>query len=347
MGKKIRVILVDDSAVVRRQLQSILATEHDIEIHSTAIHGRMALDMIEQSRPDVVVLDVEMPIMGGIETLKMIRKQASYLPVIMYSSLTSHGAVVTLEALALGADDYATKPTHLGGGEDATSQVRAGLLPKIRACARVKRRGSQLSAMMPTLAKNRRGQRVDLLAIGASTGGPNAIVSLLQSITRPLPVPVVIVQHMPPVFTQIFAERLSSQTMHRVREGVSGELLKAGDIWIAPGDYHMEVQRGSGGVVLALNQKEKIRFCRPAVDPLFRSLSEIYGANLLAVILTGMGNDGLQGCTDIRAVGGQSIVQDEASSVVWGMPGVVAKAGLAEQILPLSQLGAEILRRLP
>jgi len=340
----IRVLVVDDSVVVRRQLETILSAELGIVVLCSASSGSKAMDTIQQQHPDIVILDVEMPCMNGLEVLKLIRRQTTYLPVIMYSSQTKHGASTTLEAMALGADDYALKPAGISDRQQIVEHVRSLLLPKIRMLARPSQREANIER--PQLAASRFGQLVDIVAIGASTGGPNAITQLLKEIKHPLPVPLLIVQHMPPIFTHMFAERLHAQTVHNVREGISGHLLHAGDVWIAPGDYHMELMQSAAGIALRTHQGPAENCSRPAVDPLFRSIAKLYGSRVLTVMLTGMGRDGLVGCQSVSQAGGQIIVQDQASSTVWGMPGVVAKAGLAERILPLDQLAEEIMRRI-
>jgi len=340
----IRVLIVDDAIVVRLQLKKMLNQAPGIEVAGTAANGRVALDMIPQAKPDVVILDVEMPVMSGLETLAEIRKRERYLPVIMFSAHTVRGAVTTLEALGMGADDYATKPTS-SDPETIGVQVNDALIPKIRIFAYRSHRKTA-PKKRPNLARSRIGQRVDVLTIAASTGGPNALTALLNSMDMDLPVPVLVVQHMPPVFTRLFAERLNTNTRHNVRECVHGAALEPGHVWLAPGGYHMEVAHEEEGYRLRTHQRKKENQCRPAADPLFRSVARVYGAHALAVVLTGMGHDGLDGCKHVQAGGGQVIVQDEASSVIWSMPGSVAEAGLAEAVLPLSGLGAEIKRRL-
>jgi len=340
----IRVLVVDDSVVVRRQLETILSAEKGIVVLSSASGGCKAMEAIQQQRPDIVILDIEMPCLNGLEVLKLIRRQTTYLPVIMYSSQTEHGASTTLEAMALGADDYALKPAGISDRQKIAEHVRSLLLPKIRMLARPSQR--EASKDDPQLAACRFGQSVDIVAIGASTGGPNAISQLLKEIPRPLPVPLLIVQHMPPIFTHMFAERLRAQTVHNVREAISGHLLHAGDVWIAPGDYHMDLMQRTAGIALHTHQGSAENCSRPAVDPLFRSIAKRYGSRVLTVMLTGMGRDGLVGCQSISQAGGQIVVQDQASSTVWGMPGVIAKAGLAEKILPLDELAEEMMRRI-
>jgi two-component system chemotaxis response regulator CheB len=347
----IRILIVDDSAVVRKVLCDGLAPDVALEVVGTASNGRIALARIPQLNPDLVTLDVEMPQMNGLETLAEIRKTYPRLPVIMFSTMTERGAATTLDALALGASDYVTKPGNTGSLEVTLAQIREQLIPKIKALCEA-RPGTQRAPISPAPSPRSVGAqparelpRIDLLAIGTSTGGPNALAELMPAIPGNFPVPIVIVQHMPPMFTRLLASRLNGHSELTIREGVPGEILRPGEAWIAPGDYHMTVERRGTSVQLALNQDPPENSCRPAVDPMFRSVAKVYGANVLAAVLTGMGCDGVQGARHIRERGGQILVQDEASSVVWGMPGQVAAAGLADAVHPLKSMVQEILRR--
>jgi two-component system chemotaxis response regulator CheB len=347
----IRILIVDDSSVVRKVLCDGLAPDVALEVVGTASNGRIALARISQLNPDLVTLDVEMPEMNGLETLAEIRKSYPKLPVIMFSTLTERGAATTLDALALGASDYVTKPGNTGSLEVTLAQIREQLIPKIKALCEV-RPGAQRLPISPAPSPRsvgaqpaREPTRIDLLAIGTSTGGPNALAELMPAIPGNFPVPIVIVQHMPPMFTRLLASRLNGRSELTIREAVPGEILKPGEAWIAPGDYHMTVERRGTSVQLCLNQGPPENSCRPAVDPMFRSVAKVFGANVLAAVLTGMGCDGVQGARHIRERGGQILVQDEASSVVWGMPGQVAAAGLADAMYPLGSMVQEILRR--
>ena len=348
MGK-IRVLVVDDSVVVRRVVTDALAGDPDVIVAATAPNGRIALAKIPQITPDLITLDIEMPDMDGLTALAAIRKDYPRLPVIMFSTLTRRGAVSTLDALAAGATDYVTKPTALAGSS-ALAFVRAELLPRIKAlCVRAlvpaARPAATPASHLPRLAPAGEPGSVDVLAIGVSTGGPNALADLLPTLPADFPVPVVIVQHMPPMFTRLLAERLDARSPLRVLEAAPGEVVEPGTIWIAPGDFHMVVQRDGTRVRLATHQGPAENSCRPSVDVLFRSVADIYGAGTLGVVLTGMGQDGLLGAERIREHGGRLLVQDEATSVVWGMPGFVANAGLADAVLPLETLGPAIVRR--
>ncbi|QDU21972.1 chemotaxis-specific protein-glutamate methyltransferase CheB [Urbifossiella limnaea] len=336
----IRVLIVDDSAVFRRAVAGELSADPTLEVVGTAANGRIALAKLAQVVPDLVVLDVEMPELDGLATLREIRKTYPKLPVIMFSAVTERGAAATLDALALGATDYFPKPA--GGGLDASLRViREELIPEIKAlCTRP-------AALPPTphVGPVPVSGRVDVVAVAASTGGPNALADLFAGLPVDFPVPVVIAQHMPPMFTRQLAERLSARFAVRVEEGRAGAALAPGHAWIAPGDYHLVLARDAAGVRVVLNQEPPENSCRPAADVMFRSVAKAYGPAALGVVLTGMGQDGLRGSEAIRAAGGRVIVQDEATSVVWGMPGAVARAGLADRVLPLAQLAPEVVRR--
>jgi two-component system chemotaxis response regulator CheB len=352
--RPIRVLVVDDAVVFRRLVADELARDPELEVVGTAANGRLALSKLPQVNPDVVILDIEMPELDGLATLAELRKTYRRLPVIMFSSLTERGAEATLDALSLGATDYFTKPTSVGGLEAALEVIRQQLIPKIKAvCARAQARPPEKPGILQARAgvaatpPDRLAPRseIQVLALGASTGGPTALAELLGQLPADFPVPIVMVQHMPPVFTRLLAERLTARAPFRVQEGTSGAVLQAGQAWLAPGDFHMMVIRDGLQVRLLVHQDAPENSCRPALDVLLRSVAKTFGPNSLTVILTGMGHDGLRGCELLRDAGGQILVQDEASSVVWGMPGYIAKAGLADKILPLALLGDEIVRR--
>jgi two-component system chemotaxis response regulator CheB len=410
---KVRVLVVDDSMVMRRVVSDVLAGEADLEVQPPAAGGALALARLDAGPIDVVVLDVEMPEMSGLDVLAELRRRRPAPVVIMFSASTQKAAATTLEALALGASDYVTKPST-GSAAESVELIRTQLVPKIRALGR--RAQARLSSGTPspvasgtsgttsgapspspalparsTRAESRdpwptnapvqgstatpsaslsraagirtpsavvarrtpsgnftpvaSGRPVEVLAIGASTGGPNALGVLLKELPANLPVPIVIVQHMPPLFTKMLAERLTATTPIPVDEAAYGQPLVAGRAYLAPGDQHLIVQRQGVQVVALLNRDPPENSCRPAVDVLFRSVAAVYGGAVLGVILTGMGQDGLLGCQALRGAGAQILAQDEASSVVWGMPGFVARAGLADAVRPLADLPAEILRR--
>jgi two-component system chemotaxis response regulator CheB len=353
--RRIRVLIADDAVVVRRMLGDILAGDAALEVAGAAANGRIALAKIPQVNPDVVILDVEMPEMDGLETLKALRRTHPFLPVIMFSTLTQRGAAATFDALSLGANDYVTKPANVGSAHRAIEQIRGELIPKIKMFGAKAARLEFPAALRPSpvaipvaqhlAAPFRHAGKVEVVAIGVSTGGPNALTELIPAFSSDFPVPIVIVQHMPAIFTKLLAERLGARANIRVEEGAPGQAVQAGHAFIAPGNYHMVVQRHDGTVRIETNQDSAENSCRPAVDVLFRSVAETYGAGALGVVMTGMGQDGLRGSQRIREAGGQVFVQDEATSVVWGMPGFVAKAGLADKVLPLHELGSEIVRR--
>jgi two-component system chemotaxis response regulator CheB len=339
----LRVLIVDDSAVLRRLLGEALASDPEIEVAGTAGNGSVALTRISEVKPDLITLDVEMPGMNGLETITEIRKLYPKLPVIMFSSFTERGAAATLDALARGANDYVTKPTSASNGEGARARVREELIPKIKSLCAAREKFPRL--LPAVVAPTRAPGRIDIVAIGTSTGGPNALAELVPQFPADFPVPVVIVQHMPPLFTRLLADRLNSHSRLKVQEGQEGKKVESGQVWIAPGDRHMTVARKGGDVVLALKQDPPENSCRPAVDVLFRSVAHAYGGNALAVVLTGMGADGTVGARVIRDAGGEVIVQDEASSAVWGMPGSVVAASLADRICPLTNIVPEVVRR--
>ena len=343
-----RVLLVDDSAVARRFLRSALESDSSVEVVGTAADGRIALAKIRQLNPDLVILDVEMPEMDGLDTLREIRAAWPKLPVIMFSSHTERGGLITLDALALGASDYVTKPFGADSGENRKLILDA-LVPKILGLVPFTTAGQQAlrpvpAAVAPATLHPRPKGRIDIVAIGVSTGGPNALRELVPALPADLPVPVVIVQHMPPMFTRLMSERLDDVSQLHVAEASHDDRVVAGSVLIAPGGRHMAVSPGEDPRV-ELSDGPPENSCRPSVDPLLRSVASRYGAHSLAVILTGMGRDGLAGCRAIRSAGAPVIVQDEASSVVWGMPGFVVREGLADEVVPLEAMAEDIAAR--
>ena len=350
--RRIRVLVVDDAVVVRKILSDILAADPDIEVVGTAASGTIALQKLPQLTPDVVTLDVEMPGLTGIETVREIRKRYPMLPVIMFSTLTERGAAATIDALAAGATDYVTKPANVGSVAAGMQAVRESIIPRIkslcgRACG-IEPSGVTSRPERPAAPRLPRPatSRIDVLAIGTSTGGPNALNAVLPHLPADLPVPVVIVQHMPAVFTKLLADRLSARCPFPVVEATHGELISPGRVWIAPGDHHMLVKQSGTSVRIELNQDPPENSCRPAVDPLFRSVARVYGDRTLAVVLTGMGYDGRRGAEAVHEAGGRILAQDQATSVVWGMPGAVADAGIADALVPLDQMAPEIGRHI-
>jgi two-component system chemotaxis response regulator CheB len=337
------VLVVDDSVVIRRLVSDVLAGDPDIEVVGTAANGKLALEKIEQLSPDAITLDIEMPVLDGLETLRQLRRVRPKLPVVMFSTLTQRGGVATLEALALGANDYVTKPANVGSAAQAMENVREQLIPKIKAlCGRRTVLPRVPAARIPLAAEPAQRARIDLVVIGCSTGGPDALERVLPQLPATLPVPIVVVQHMPPMFTGLLANRLNQRCALTVAEAGDGDVLRPGSVLIAPGGRHLTLTRVGGLTRVRLTDDPPENFCRPAVDPLFRTAAEAYGSGVLAVVLTGMGQDGRRGAEVIRQRAGRVLAQDAATSTVWGMPGAVAEAGLAERILPLGAVAGAV-----
>jgi len=348
--RPIRVLVVDDSVVIRRLVAHALEEDPLLEVVGYAANGVIALAKIPQVNPDVVTLDIEMPEMDGLETLRRIRREYPKLRVIMFSTLAERGAAATIEALSLGADDYVTKVANAGSLDLSLAKLRAELAPKLKqffrsAAAPAPPMAAAVRSGVSSPVSVRRPSAPSVVAIGVSTGGPAALHQVLGVLPADFPLPVVIVQHMPPPFTRLLAERLHGAGRLKVAEASQGEVLQPGRVLIAPGDHHMRVVRGSAGVSVALDQSPPENSCRPAVDPLFHSVALAYGSRALGVILTGMGQDGLRGAKALKAAGSAILAQDESTSVVWGMPGVVVGAGLADRVIPLPEVAQEILRR--
>jgi two-component system chemotaxis response regulator CheB len=341
--KPIDIVIVDDSAAVRRLLRLSLSEDPDLRIAGVAANGKIALALLEQSVPDLVTLDIEMPEMDGLTALAQIRKRYPRLPVIMFSTLTERGAVATLDALSLGATDYVTKPTTVADPARAIASIQQQLIPRIKSFCRRFDVGPVPSLVISKTQKSGFFP-IELLAIGTSTGGPNALAEVLAALPKGFPVPVVIVQHMPATFTRFLAERLALVCPLPVREAVSGTRLAPGEVWIAPGDYHLAMTGLRSACSLQLIQTPPENSCRPSVDVLFRSAAQVFHQGVLAVVMTGMGQDGLHGAEAVCAMGGRVWAQDAASSVVWGMPGFVVQHGLAQRVLPLAQIGKQIVR---
>jgi two-component system, chemotaxis family, protein-glutamate methylesterase/glutaminase len=344
---RIRVLVVDDSSVIRRIVTEALAADRQIEVVGTANDGRAAIEQVAKLKPDAVTMDIEMPNMNGIDAVRVIRKTQPRLPIVMFSTLTERGASATLDALAAGASDYVTKPSNTGSFEASKANIREQLIPKLKALTGNHRIAGGGAPKVVPPPKHAAGARTrtgpfQALVIGCSTGGPDALAQVLPVLPGDLPVPVLIVQHMPPLFTRLLAQRLDGNCKLTVREAAEGDAVLPGRVLIAPGGKHLTLRRVGAGVQAHLTEDPPENFCRPAVDVLFRSASAVYSDRLLAVVLTGMGRDGEKGGTLIRQSGGELIAQDEASSVVWGMPGAVAMAGQADKVVPLSRIGQEI-----
>jgi two-component system chemotaxis response regulator CheB len=352
-GQKIRVLVVDDSVVIRRLVCHALEEDQDVEVAGVAANGRIALTRIPQLNPDVITLDIEMPEMDGLQLLTELRRDDRAIPVVMFSTMTERGASATLEALSLGADDYVTKASNAGSLDISLANLRRELVPKIRQFFQFAhpQRVCPSAEAAPTPSPGRGATTARMLcrpravAIGVSTGGPAALAMLVPQFPGGFRLPVFVVQHMPPLFTRLLAERLNTLTPLEVREGIDGETPAPGRIYVAPGDLHMRVAASANGPVIALDQSPHLNSCRPAVDALFSSLADVYGPATIAAVLTGMGQDGLRGAQQLRARGAHILAQDEATSVVWGMPGAVVNAGLADQVLPLNAVVPAILRQ--
>jgi two-component system chemotaxis response regulator CheB len=374
-GGRIRVLVVDDSTVIRRLVTAALASDPELEVVGIAENGRIAQERVEQLHPDAVTMDIEMPDMNGIEAVKALRRTHPRLPIVMFSTLTERGASATLDALSAGASDYVTKPSNTGSFAESQANVRDQLIPKLKALVGA-RRAALTGSTRPVLpaaprpgsapvaphhpadtlavvrdgaptqglpVQKRSGRRAfAALVIGCSTGGPDALAQVLPALPAELSVPVLIVQHMPPLFTKLLAQRLDDLCKITVAEAVDGEAVLPGRALIAPGGKHLTLHNSGGRVVVRLTEDPPEHFCRPSVDVLFRSASAIYGERLLGSVLTGMGKDGATGAATIRAAGGEIVVQDEATSVVWGMPGAVAALGQADRVVALSQVGPEL-----
>lgn len=420
---RLRLVLIDDSLVIRKLVADALGADPDLEVVGSAANGRLGLERIRETNPDAVVCDVEMPEMNGLETVQALRRTHLRLPVVMFASPTAESARSTLDALHAGANDFVTKPSVQAGTAiaEVLANLRNELGGKIKglcqgpgdlsgvARAAINRRAVDLApaapatpapAILPTPASRelplsprtprplpippalnrppveplrsprtppeqrirtvpppaaaaaaaisrppRLSGRIEAVLIGVSTGGPNALAEVIPRLPRDLAVPVLVVQHMPPLFTRQLAERLASKSQLAVREAAHGDTVAAGTVLIAPGDQHLTVARQGGQVRCVLNHDPPENSVRPAVDVLFRGACEVWGGNVLVVIMTGMGQDGLLGAIQLREVGAQVVIQDEATSVVWGMPGAVAKARIFDRMLPLTQIADEIAQR--
>ncbi|MCK1721886.1 chemotaxis response regulator protein-glutamate methylesterase [Bradyrhizobium sp. 141] len=372
----LRVMIVDDSVVIRGLISRWVGAEHDMEVAASLRTGLEAVNQIERINPDVAVLDIEMPELDGISALPQLLAKKRDLVIIMASTLTRRNAEISFKALSLGAADYIPKPESTREAS-AADIFHHDLIQKIRHLgARLRRKHAVASpplapaspapaprspiarpaapAPAPALHAPSSGalvmrpfstQAPKVLLIGSSTGGPQALMALVTELGPVIDrVPVLITQHMPPTFTTILAEHLARSSRKPAAEAVDGEPVKPGRIYLAPGGKHMRVARSGADTVIALDDGPAVNFCKPAVDPLFTSAIDIWHGSILSVILTGMGSDGMRGGKDIVAAGGSVIAQDEASSVVWGMPGAAANAGICAAILPLNQIGAKVNR---
>ena len=387
-GRRIRVLVVDDSVVVRRFLARILSADPAFDVVGYAAHGVAAVAQAGELAPDAITMDIEMPEMDGLETVRELRRRASKAVIIMCSTLTRRGASSTIEALIAGANDYVAKPVGTDSMDGAFEILRQELIPKIKqfftsrefvhapavpaprsgpaACLPASSTHASSSPTSSSLAPaglallaaatagvaakapaTLPAARRQIVAIGVSTGGPTALMQLLPALPKDFPLPIVIVQHMPPIFTRQMAERLAAESALEVVEASAGMKVERGRVLIAPGDFHMRLQRAGQDTVVVLDQGERENSCRPAVDVLFRSVAALYGGQVLGIMLTGMGQDGLRGTEVLKAKGAYIMAQDRATSVVWSMPGAVAEAGLANAVLPLDELVPAMLRQVP
>ena len=338
-----RVLICDDSAVVREALARLLETDPDVQVVARAGNGQAALQALARNYVDVVLLDIEMPVMDGLTALPLLLRAAPGVRIIMASTLTRQGATVALRALCDGAVDILPKP---GIRDMAGDSFRRELLAKVKGHASLPRVAELPS---PTISLRPAGRVPRLLAVASSTGGPRALFDLLHGLSArsALPVPIVVTQHMPPCFTPILAEHLSRAGAFPCAEAQDGETLRPGTVHLAPGNRHLLVKRAAEGLQATFSDDPPESFCRPAADPMLRSAAQACDGRVLAVVLTGMGQDGLEGTRAVVEAGGTALAQDEASSVVWGMPGSVAKAGLCHAVLPVPDLAARVLEMLP
>src|SRR6185295_9232496 len=357
-GGTIRVMIVDDAVVVRGLMSRWLGEEQGIEIVGVFRNGRDAVDNVLRTKPDVVVLDIDMPEMDGLAALPLLLARKPNLVVIMASTLTRKNAEVSLKALSLGATDYVTKP-ETNREVTFSHSFRREIVEKIRHLGRRFTR-PPLDTRTPLRKAEFEGSRPHtpafalrpfpllpprVLVVGSSTGGPQALQVLIRGLSPVLAkLPVVITQHMPPTFTTILAEHLGRTANRPSQEGVHGDLLKPGHLYIAPGGKHMKLQRKADSVMIALDDGPPIHFCKPSMDPLFISAAAAVGAGLLGVVLTGMGVDGAEGTSVIAAAGGGVIAQDESTSVVWGMPGASAHTGLCSAVLPIDDIAPKVIK---
>jgi two-component system chemotaxis response regulator CheB len=339
----VRVMVCDDSAVIRGAVARMLDADPEVRVVARVANGQLALDELRRTPVDVLVLDIEMPVMDGMTALPPLLRTDSGLKIIMASTLTTRGADIALRALRLGAADYVPKPSAVTGDET----FRRELVEKVKGLGRMRRRLAQ--PVRETVALRLRPPAITaprLLAVGSSTGGPQALFTLVQGLGRTLNVPVVMTQHMPPTFTPILADHISKLGGLPCAEAREGETLAPGRIYLAPGDRHLLVDATRGGLLARLTTDPPENFCRPSVDPMLRSAAVACDGRVLVAMLTGMGQDGLAGTRRVIEAGGSAVAQDEATSVVWGMPGAVAQAGLCHAVLPLPRIAPKLLEML-
>jgi len=354
-----RILIVDDSTLYQRILSDVINACEEFDVVGVASNGRIALDMMQDLKPDLVTLDILMPELDGIQTLMELRKSWPTVKAVMVSSLVSEGSDIATDVMSLGASGFAVKPCSAGSINNIRAELIVDLLPRIKALFGVeqisltttatKALSHMVEVSQDAQPKNRKSaspsvnQGVDIVAIGVSTGGPDALAKLLSALPVDLGVPIVIVQHMPAQFTSKLANRLNAVSELNVVEAQNNEKIFPGTVYIAPGDYHMTLDRNGSEIIVKLNTDELENSCRPSVDPLFRSIPAIYGSKCLGVILTGMGSDGLKGCEVLNKAGCPIIVQDNATSIVWGMPKLVALAGHAQDQVALDKMAGGVM----
>jgi two-component system chemotaxis response regulator CheB len=338
-NKPIKVMLVDDSVIVRSLISRILKESDDIEVVAMAENGKDALDKLSLTKPDVILLDHEMPVMTGLEAIPVILAQYPSVKIILCSALSEKDADITIQGLSLGASDFVLKPSSLTG-DDSKNKFKDNMLDRIYSITKRKKNqrfSTQATGNIKLLTDRPITRMPPAIAIASSTGGPNALLKMFSLLNR-APMPIFITQHMPKTFTKILADQISKCGINPCVEAEDGMIPQAGHVYIAPGDFHMEVVLEKNTPVIKLNQNPPENFCRPAADPMLRSLVKTYGDHLLTVILTGMGQDGLEGAKLVTNHGGHVFAQDEESSIVWGMPGAVAKAGICNLVAPIPAL---------
>lgn len=365
----IRIMLVDDSAVIRGMLHRWLSADPECQIVGSYHNGTQAVQHVKSCGAEIVILDIEMPEMDGLTALPLIINLVPGIQVLMASTLTRRNADISIRALSMGAVDYLPKPESARSGS-ATADFKQELLFKVKSIGAAMRKNKRTGSQIPVrrapgatgepphagirtsthrkeiILRQHSKARPDILAIGSSTGGPQALFSLLGGLKKSISVPVLITQHMPPTFTAILAEHIHNSTGLPTREAAHGDPLRNGEILVAPGNYHMTVVRKGADRVVHLDQNPQVNYCRPAVDPMFESIAAIYGSGALGVILTGMGHDGRDGSRKLVEAGGSIVAQDEKTSVVWGMPGAVAEAGLCSAVVPLPVMATLLARYL-
>ena len=348
-----KVMVVDDSTIIRALIRRLLEADPEIKVVATAANGELAITKVARADVDIVILDIEMPVMDGLTALPVILKANPKVKVLMASTLTRRNATISIKALTAGASDYVPKPESTREAH-ACEEFRRELISKIKALSRPRKFKPKLVSgaspavqLAPKIALRKPSPfKPEALAIGSSTGGPQALFKVFETLKDTVKIPIFITQHMPPTFTTILAEHIERVCGVECAEGRHKERVALNRIYVAPGEYHMVIDCDDDGSFIRINRDPPENFCRPAVDPMFRSLAKIYGTKILSVVLTGMGQDGADGGKVIVDAGGTCIAQDEASSIVWGMPGAAANAGICSAVLPLDDIAPKIIQLL-